>query len=299
VDFGALLNSALRLGSASRGVNFKVDNRALQALLPEDSVFFSMKDILFNREYEFFPHFELNRPRQIVVDAGAHAGLYTLIASLWAREVFSLEPDNSIFEMLSANVARNRLTNAIVMKSALWIEDGPVEFYRRGNSQLGTVMRCKNSQPILVDAVSLEGLLQRTFEDLGGRDIDLLKLDIEGAEFNVIPSSHPETLGNISRIVAEVHTVHGKLRVLTDKLKQCGFSYVVVRRPFRKTGDGQFHILADYWIKFLMRTVNLAMDISNYSDWSSLLLFASKERDDFPVSKLASLKGRIIDASIE
>jgi len=48
-----------------------------------------------------------------------------------------------------------------------------------------------------------------------------------------------------------------------------------------------------------MRTVNLAMDISNYSDWSSLLLFASKEGDDFPVSKLASLKGRIIDASIE
>jgi hypothetical protein len=28
-------------------------------------------------------------------------------------------------------------------------------------------------------------------------------------------------------------------------------------------------------------------------------LFASKERDDFPVSKLASLKGRIIEASIE
>jgi FkbM family methyltransferase len=299
LDFGALLNSTFRLGSNFRSVNFIVDNSPLRAVLPEDSVFFSIKDILLNREYEFFPQFELTRPRQIVVDAGAHAGLYTLIASLWAKKVFALEPDSNIFQMLNSNIARNSLTNVIPKKSALWIEDGQIRFYRRGNSQLGTVMRCKNSQPILVNAVSLKHLLDETLEDLGGRAIDLLKLDIEGAEFDVIPSADRETLERVSRIVAEIHTVHGKTRVLTNKLKQCGFSYVVVKRPFRKAGDKQFRILADYKLKLLLRAVNMVMGISNYSDWSSLLLFASREGGDFPDSRLSSLKGKIVETSIE
>jgi len=114
LDLGTLLNSALKLGGAPRNVTFSVDHSRLNALVPADSVFFSVKDILFNREYEFFPQFELSRPRDIIVDAGAHAGLYTLIASLHAKEVVALEPDHDIFQMLSTNVANNNLKNVVL-----------------------------------------------------------------------------------------------------------------------------------------------------------------------------------------
>ncbi len=267
-------------------------------MVPGDSVFFSIKDIIFNREYEFFPQFELTRPRQIVVDVGANAGLYTMIASLWATKVLALEPDDIIFQTLSENVGSNRLTNVTILESALWIRDGPVSFYRRGNSQLGSVRTRRNSEPILVKANSMRHILNIAIEGDQSRKVDLLKLDIEGTEFDVISSSDRETLQRITRMVVEVHTEHGRIETLTSKLKQCGFSYVIVKRPFRKPSDDEIEVLGDYKLKLLMETVNLAMGISNYSDWSSLLLFASKERDDFPNSHLSSLKHKVVEASL-
>lgn len=299
LDFGRLLNSTLRLGTASRSVRFSVAGRHLQALVPADSVFFSIKDILFNREYEFFPQFELTHPRQIVVDVGAHAGLYTIIASLSASKVLALEPDNDIFRILSTNITRNSLTNVNIIESALWTKDGFAKFHRRGNSQLGSVRTRRNSEPILVQANSLPHLLSDALQGVQGRKIDLLKLDIEGTEFDVIPSSDQETLGKIAKMVVEVHTEHGKIEALTSKLKQCGFSYVIVKRPFRKAVNGEIRVLGNYKLRLLMETVNLAMGVSNYSDWSSLLLFASRQTDDFPQAELSSIKERVVETSLE
>ena len=297
MDLGTLLNSALKLGGAPRNVTFSVDHSRLNALVPADSVFFSVKDILFNREYEFFPQFELSRPRDIIVDAGAHAGLYTLIASLHAKEVVALEPDHDIFQMLSTNVANNNLKNVVLKRSALWSENAPIRFYRRGNSQLGSIRTRKNTEPVLVDAISLDRLLDRTVGGQGRR-IDLLKLDIEGTEFDVIPTSDDETLWRISRIVAEIHTEHGNIQDLTSKLRKTGFNYVIVRRPFRKPINREIRILADYKVKLMMRTVNLIIDLTDYSDWSSLIMFASRDSEDFQNSSLAALKSRIVETSL-
>jgi len=150
LDLGTLMNSTLKLGSASRTVNFAIDDTPLHALVPSDSMFFGIKDILFNREYELFPAFELTRPRQVVVDAGANAGLYTIIASIWAKQVIAIEPDSQIFKTLSYNVSSNRLTNVVLKQSALSTAKGFVGFYRRGNTQLGSIRTRRNVEPILV-----------------------------------------------------------------------------------------------------------------------------------------------------
>ncbi len=286
------------LRGTSRSINFRIDNRQFEAVVPGDSVFFSIKDILFNREYELFPQFELmTRPRQVVIDAGAHAGLYTIIASIRAKKVVALEPDEDVFQTLSANIERNRLSNVSLLKSALWKENSLVKFYRRGNSQLGSMRTRKNIEPVMVEAVSLEQLLVKTLRGQGGR-VDLLKLDIEGTEFELISGSDGETLERISRIVAEIHTEHGDIRLLTNKLKERGFSYVLAKRPIRKPGYTPVHIVADYKIKLLMRSVNLIIDLSRYSDWSSLLLFASKDPGDFQNLEINSLRGRIMETSL-
>jgi FkbM family methyltransferase len=287
----------LRLSSASRSVNFRIDGRLLHALVPADSVFFGIKDILFNREYELFSAFELTRPRQVVVDAGANAGLYTIIASISAKQVIALEPDSQVFKTLSDNISSNRLTNVVLKQSALSSKKGSAGFYRRGNTQLGSIRTRKNIEPILVDAISLEELLDETTH-AQGRQIDLLKLDIEGSEFDVIQDSDEKWLDRIQKIVAEIHTEHGDVSALTRKLTECGFKYVITKRPLKRRGDGKIRILADYRIKLVMKTVDLIMSLSRYSDWSSLLLFASKERADFPASELASLKSSVKEASL-
>ncbi len=291
------MNSTLKLGSESRTVNFRVDDRPFHALVPSDSIFFGIKDILFNREYELFPAFELTRPRQVVVDAGANAGLYTIIASIWAKQVIAIEPDSQIFKTLSYNVSSNRLTNVVVKQSALSTTKGSVGFYRRGNTQLGTIRTRKNVEPITVDTVSLEELLDEGTQTQG-RQIDLLKLDIEGSEFDVIQFSDKKSLGRVQRIVAEIHTEHGDISALTHTLTRSGFNYVITKRPLKKIGDRRIQILADYKIKLLMKAVDLTMNLSRYSDWSSLLLFASRERADFSASELDWLKSSVKETSL-
>ncbi|HVH16348.1 MAG TPA: FkbM family methyltransferase [Candidatus Angelobacter sp.] len=297
MDLGTLMNSTLKLGAESRTVKFRIDGRPLHALVPSDSIFFGIKDILFNREYELFPAFELTRPRQVVVDAGANAGLYSIIASVSAKQVIALEPDSQIFKTLSYNISSNHLTNVVLKQSALSRKKGSAGFYRRGNTQLGTIRTRRNVEPILVDTISLKELPDENTQ-AQGRQIDLLKLDIEGSEFDVIQSSDEKSLGRVQRIVAEIHTEHGDISNLTLKLTRSGFKYVIMKRPLKKIGQGRIQILADYKIKFLMKAVDLIMSLSRYSDWSSLLLFASRERADFPASELDRLKSSVKEASL-
>ncbi len=297
MDLGSLLNSALGFGDTSRRLaNFAVGHRAMQAIVPGDSVLFSIKDILFNREYEFFPSFELKRLTGIVIDAGAHAGLYTLVSSLSATVVIALEPDADNFSILKANVNRNGRSNVVLINSALWARNEPVRFYKRGNSQLGALAKRKSIVPIVVNALSLESLVEKATQ-VGTKRVDLLKLDIEGAEFEVVSGSSERAFDRIDRLVAEIHTEHGDVRALTTKLARLGFGYVVMRRPIRKVANRDVHIVGHYKMRLLLEATNLVSNLSLYSDWSSLILFASRNREDITPQMLADVKNKVIDSS--
>lgn len=285
------------MDNSPRRLRFGVDGRVLDVDVPGDSIFGGVKDILINREYEIFPAFELTQRRHTVIDAGANIGLYSIIAAIWAEKVIALEPYEPIFKLLSDNVSANGFRNVILKKSALWKNKAVVGFYRRGSTQLGTIRARKNVEPIPVEAISLKELIHENIRDEDPQ-IDLLKLDIEGSEFEVIESSDEKLLNGIRRVVAEIHVLHGSIPSLTRKLRQCGFSYVLTKRPIQKKQDGTFKLLHDYQIKLLMRTINLVMDLSRFRDDSSLLLFASKDQDDFSPSDIASLGKSVVDASL-
>ncbi|HEX4919347.1 MAG TPA: hypothetical protein VFV92_01230, partial [Candidatus Bathyarchaeia archaeon] len=56
-------------------------------------------------------------------------------------------------------------------------------------------------------------------------------------------------------------------------------------------------IVGNYKLRLLLRTVDLMMRISHHSDWSSLLLFASKNPVDFPSTEVAALGTDIVESS--
>lgn len=298
LDFGAILDSLFGLGEATRKVNFQVGNRIVRASVPEDAIFFGMKDILYNREYELYPAFELPNPREVVVDAGANAGLYAVIASIFSKKVIALEPDLESFNALSENLTANNIENVVAIRAALWSDDGDVEFHKRRSSQLGSIkMHSDSRNTELVEAVSLRTLLDKFEGKLLSPGIDLLKLDIEGAEFDVIKSCNARTLQAISRIVAEIHTEHGDYRDLAAKLSRNGFSYSILDRPARKPQDKNIRVLSDYKVKLLMMAINALMELSHYHDHSSLLLYASKQPSDL-FSVVQSGPMRVIDTRI-
>jgi len=299
LDFGALLDALFGLGAVSRTVDFRVGARTIHVSVPEDSIFFSLKDILYNREYELYPQFELMNPREVIVDAGANAGLYTIIASLFAKKVIALEPDLGNFTTLLENLKLNGVENVIALKSALWSTDGAVKFHKRRSSQLGSIKVHADSKNVeAVEAVSLRGLLSTIDGTALGHTVDLLKLDIEGAEFDVILSCGPQTLESVSRIVAEIHTEHGDYQELTRKLRQSKFSYVVLDRPARKTPDEGIRVISDYRVKLLITIVDGIIALSHYHDWSSLLLYASKDASDFHRHSQHRWMPRVVESHI-
>jgi len=132
----------------------------------------------------------------VFVDVGANEGLYSVFAAKRAETVLSIEPSSREFERLRANLELNNLTNVRARKLALSNQSGEAVLHVSGYehegqntlgefSYLGVELSYKERVPLkrLDDLIEEEGL----------KKIDIIKLDIEGAEFLALEGA-PKTL---------------------------------------------------------------------------------------------------------
>lgn len=164
---------------------------------------------------------------RVILDLGANIGVFTLYAARCAPEarVFSLEPFPSTFTRLVANIHAHRLDGRVkCLNFAATGTDGPrvipdaaVPSQRRAlasstNGKSGTEVQGKTLTALLD-----ENHLPR---------VDLLKMDIEGSEYEVLLSTPPAVLARIRRIAMEYHgdcNPYSK-RQLFDCLQNAGFA---------------------------------------------------------------------------
>jgi FkbM family methyltransferase len=81
--------------------------------------------------------------------------------------------------------------------------------------------------------------LSRQIKKLGATRIDLLKIDVEGAEWEVLMGIDAEDWPKIGQIVAEVHDENGRLEQFTRHLQERGFVEMQVEK---EPGAGQWDI---------------------------------------------------------
>jgi FkbM family methyltransferase len=141
----------------------------------------------------------------LIIDAGAHIGLATLyFASCFpSAEIIAIEPHPENFSILRRNVAS--FENVTPIRAALWDRSEPVRLVnpeaKPSAFRIGRIADsvASASQPI-ADGVVLEQVLR-----MSGRDrIDILKLDIEGAEKRVLAQA-AGVLDRVETILAELH----------------------------------------------------------------------------------------------
>ena len=209
----------------TRDVVFREAGVELRCRVNEDNLWVAVKDVLLLGEYER-AGIRLRDASGIVVDAGAHVGLFALLASVHARQVVALEahPDNHA--LLEANIARNLRSNVVARRKALWSSDGTTTFVEGPDTSAGSVVRGRGGRQLTVPSVRLDSI----FEETG--PIDLLKLDVEGAEFDVLDATSDEALLLTRAIVGELHLEDRaeRLEPLVDRLRSLGFT-TTVRRP--------------------------------------------------------------------
>jgi FkbM family methyltransferase len=217
---------ALLLGDRGRltTVEFREGEREFQARVSEDNLWGAVKDNLVLGEYERFG-IELRGLGGVVVDAGGHVGLFSLLVSAHAGRVLTLEAHPANFALLTENVARNEARNVEPRHRALWRENGHVQLVEGAETSSGSIVGGRGTT-FEVEAETLDFIVAAS------GPVDLLKLDIEGAEFDVLEHASDATLRQISAVVAELH-LEGQVERLAptvERLRRSGFT-VVVRRP--------------------------------------------------------------------
>jgi FkbM family methyltransferase len=120
----------------------------------------------------------------VVVDIGAHIGEYTLLAAQRvgsAGEVHGFEPQSILFPILSENVRMNSLGNVTLNCSAVSDAIGEIEFEVFDEPSVSSIRKhtvpSQNARFVSVACTSLDNYWSNQ-----GRKIDLIKVDVEGAE---------------------------------------------------------------------------------------------------------------------
>jgi FkbM family methyltransferase len=130
----------------------------------------------------------------VFVDAGANEGLYSLFASRCvgpSGRVFSFEPSQREFQRLGCNIQLNNLENVHAVQAVLAEAPGEIELNIADSSHAGqnTLGKFIYQVPLLrterVSAQTLDGFAAES----GLTRLDILKLDVEGAERRVLEGS--------------------------------------------------------------------------------------------------------------
>lgn len=127
------------------------------------------------------------REDMLFLDVGAHYGYYVLLASPRVRKVVAVEPSAPVRAVLMENINRNRLGNVTVIETPLFSE------FVRGS------VRKSAFRP------RLDGQLKAATLDSLQLIPDVIKIDIEGAEYDVLKGAKETLILHRPAILFELH----------------------------------------------------------------------------------------------
>jgi FkbM family methyltransferase len=172
----------------------------------------------------------------VVIDAGAHRGEFSAeIIRRFGCQCHAIEANPEFAKKLGVIGA------ASVTMAALSADVGHANLHVSVNLEASTLFAdAVTRTTIEVETISLSALIQR----LGITQIDLLKLDIEGAEFELIGSTPDDTLKRVGQITVEFHDfmptfcARGLYENARARLSELGFD--CCNMAFRTHGDVLF-----------------------------------------------------------
>ena len=120
----------------------------------------------------------------VFIDVGAHIGKYTVIAAKLVGNngsVIAIEPHPYNFKTLLYNIRLNKLNNVIPLNIAAWDSETMADLYI-GKSSGGHSFKTLSGSKIRVYARPLDNVI----DELKLSKVDLIKVDVEGAEAEVL-----------------------------------------------------------------------------------------------------------------
>lgn len=188
---------------------------------PWDSKF--IKEI-WEGEYYFKNDMEVTS-KDVVLDVGAHIGVFSVLAAKLGARVIAYEPVPENIKLLRKNIELNNVDVEINEKAVTMfgedvevvVQEENTENRNTGTSKILSGGK-ENSYTVSVPSTPLKEILTRE-----GLDITYLKLDIEGYEYPLLYTLPVELLKTINKISMEFHYEPEAAQYLAQYLNNFGF----------------------------------------------------------------------------
>ncbi|MBA4854078.1 FkbM family methyltransferase [Emticicia sp. BO119] len=159
-----------------------------------------IKEVFVGYEYKF----SAKTSAPVIFDCGANIGMATIFFKWLYPEaiIYAFEPQTKTFEFLQQNIKNNNLSNVHSFNLALSDEEGTISFYESDSQNLmGSILEDR------VVGMKIEVQTKR-LSDFITQKIDLMKIDVEGAENLIIKDLVENRLLNkekVDQIIMEYH----------------------------------------------------------------------------------------------
>ena len=170
---------------------------------------------------------------KLIIDAGANIGLTSLYfaARCANARIVALEPEASNIDLLRRNT--EGVKNIMVKAGALWPRRASLSLVDDNADKWAFSVTESSASASIVSAFTVPDILA----EIGTDCVDLLKLDIEGAEKDLFTQGWQDWLPKVKRIVVELHD-----RLVPGCSKT--FYSAILTRDFRQIVHGPNLVIA-------------------------------------------------------
>lgn len=182
-----------------------------QAIVEESYCFGSVRELYVNNCYFKYHNFD-KKEIKTVVDFGANRGMFSTMCTPFAKKIVAIEAIPKYIEIIKYNVAELNGFNNIEIGNFF------ISNQKEGVSEFGSPF------------ITIDGMLTK----YGLTEIDFLKIDIEGGEFEIFDKL---PFDRIKYLSMEVHRDIGYPQNIIDTLKKNNFDLITTTSHFDITTD--------------------------------------------------------------
>jgi FkbM family methyltransferase len=214
--------------------SYRVRVKGVDIIIP-GSLFGLARELYGRMPYFAGPGFEIARG-DVVVDLGANCGLFSVLGAKLGGTVYSVEAQYGFIEELRQLACVNGVNDRI---SDEWAIVGSRRGVLSDETRLQAASHWLGKTPRTLTTSEL-------FNKWGIRQIDFLKVDIEGSEFDLIAEGRG-VLSRVKKLAMEIHLEYGSADEIVAPLADLGFRTLLLSNelvPVRALRTSSGYVMA-------------------------------------------------------
>ena len=226
-------------------VNLKLSSRQWQVYLRDEADQSVFNEIFKLKEYRAADE-AIKSAKFPILDVGAHAGFFSIYCRALNKKVkiYAVEPEPNNLKLIKQHLVENKILGIKVVAGALAAKSENRQLILSADSHNHQLAGASSSQGLFLDFVDPKDTEQTlvvaafSFADFCKKNkvkkISLLKIDIEGGEYELFNSMNEDDFYMVNFIILEYHR-GSEYKSIVEKLRANGFGVQVFPSHFDKT----------------------------------------------------------------